>query len=120
MLAGGTDFMRGDPDHDGGITGLMKIAHASEAFGIDLEIHVAGPERRQAMAAMRNSNFYELGLLHPVHPGMKPPIYQDGYVDNLTAIDENGNVTVPDGPGLGVPLDWDYINAHTMDHATYS
>jgi len=27
---------------------------------------------------------------------------------------------VPDGPGLGVPLDWDYINAHTTDHAIYS
>jgi L-alanine-DL-glutamate epimerase-like enolase superfamily enzyme len=120
LVAGGTDFVRGDPDHDGGITGLMKIAHAAEGFGMDLEIHVAGPERRQAMAAMRNSNFYELGLLHPVHPGMKPPVYLNGYADNLTAIDENGNVTVPDLPGLGVPLDWDYINAHTTDHATFS
>jgi len=120
VLSGGTDFVRGDPDYDGGITGVMKLAHATEGLGLDLEVHVAGPDRRQTMAAMRNSNFYEMGLLHPVHPGMKPPVYQNGYVDNLTAIDKNGKVTVPDGPGLGVPLDWDYINAHTTDHAIYS
>ncbi|MDA1257495.1 MAG: mandelate racemase [Chloroflexi bacterium] len=120
VLSGGTDFVRGDPDYDGGITGLMKLAHATEGLGLDLEVHVAGPDRRQTMAAMRNSNFYEMGLLHPKHPGMKPPVYQGGYVDNLTAIDENGKVSVPDGPGLGVPLDWDYINAHTTDHAVYS
>jgi len=120
VLSGGTDFVRGDPDYDGGITGLMKLAHATEGLGLDLEVHVAGPDRRQTMAAMRNSNFYEMGLLHPKHPGMKPPIYQGGYIDNLTAIDKNGNVSVPDGPGLGVPLDWGYIEAHTTDHAIYS
>ncbi|MDP7160865.1 MAG: enolase C-terminal domain-like protein, partial [Dehalococcoidia bacterium] len=47
VLSGGTDFVRGDPDYDGGITGLMKIAHATEGLGLDLEVHVAGPDRRQ-------------------------------------------------------------------------
>ena len=120
VLSGGTDFVRGDPDYDGGITGVMKLAHATEGLGLDLEIHVAGPDRRQIMAAMRNSNFYEMGLLHPRHGGMKPPVYLGEYADGLNAIDKNGRVSVPDGPGLGVPLDWDYINAHTTDHAQYS
>ena len=57
VLSGGTDFVRGDPDYDGGITGLMKLAHATEGLGLDLEVHVDGPDRRQTMAAMRNSNF---------------------------------------------------------------
>ncbi|MBT4516066.1 MAG: mandelate racemase, partial [Chloroflexi bacterium] len=119
VLADGTDFVRGDPDYDGGITGLMKLAHAVEGLGLDLEVHVAGPDRRQTMGAMRNSNFYEMGLVHPKHPSMRPPVYADGYVDDLYAIDKNGMVSVPDGPGLGVPLDWDYIDAHTTDHAVY-
>ena len=43
----------------------MKIAHASEGFGLDVELHVTGPDRRHLMASMRNSNYYEMGLLHP-------------------------------------------------------
>jgi L-alanine-DL-glutamate epimerase-like enolase superfamily enzyme len=34
----------------------------------------------------------------------------------LDAVDDDGTVPVPDGPGLGVTYDWDYIE----DHATGS
>ena len=37
--------------------------------------------------------------------------------DDLDAIDEHGNVYAPEGPGIGVPLDWDWIKAHQVDHA---
>jgi len=30
----------------------------------------------------------------------------------LDAIDESGCVYAPEGPGLGVELDWDYIKKH--------
>src|SRR5262249_31089966 len=36
-----TDFLRGDVIVKGGITGLMKIAHLAEAFGMNCEIHDA-------------------------------------------------------------------------------
>ena len=36
-------------------------------------------------------------------------IYADDYQDSLDAIDKEGNVTVPDGPGLGVKYNWDFI-----------
>ena len=32
-----------------------------------------------------------------------------GYSDELTAVDTNGHVAVPTGPGLGVTFDWDWI-----------
>ena len=54
IVAEGTDFVRGDPDYDGGVTGVMKIAHAAEGFGLDVELHPAGPVRRHLIAAMRN------------------------------------------------------------------
>jgi L-alanine-DL-glutamate epimerase-like enolase superfamily enzyme len=55
ILAEGTDFVRGDPDIDGGITGVMKIAHAAEGLGLDVELHApAGPERRHLMAAIQS------------------------------------------------------------------
>ena len=108
-LAGGTDFLRADPDFDGGITGVMKIAHAGEGLGLDVEIHASNPARRHAMAAIRNSNYYELALVHPDVGPYNPPVYMDGYADTLDSIDEDGCVAVPEGPGLGVEYDWDFI-----------
>ena len=70
------------------------------------------------MAAIRNTNYYEMGLLHPKMAATSPPIYLD-YHDRLDSIDERGHVPVPQGPGLGVTLDWPYIKAHTVGVTTY-
>ena len=111
-----TDFARADPEYDGGITGVMKIAHAAEGFGMDLELHIAGPAQRHCMAAVRNSNFYEMGLVHPKLDNIVSlPIYQDGYDDELTSIDQNGCVRVPQGPGLGVGYDWTAAERFRVD-----
>ena len=29
-------------------------------------------------------------------------------------MDDDGNVLLPDGPGLGYELNWDYINEHRV------
>lgn len=115
LIAGGTDFLRADPEYDMGITGAMKIAHLAEAFGIDCEIHASGPAHRACMSAMRNSNFYEVALVGPDTPNAVPPVYADGYSDQLDCVGDDGCVPVPDGPGLGVTYDWDYIAAHRTD-----
>ncbi|NUB93099.1 mandelate racemase [Haloterrigena sp. SYSU A121-1] len=104
-----TDFVRTDPEYDAGITGAMKVVHMAEAFGLDVEFHAPGPAHRHCIAATRNTNYYELALVHPDCDNTTPPIYEGGYSDQLEAIDENGRVEVPDGPGLGVDYDWDYI-----------
>jgi L-alanine-DL-glutamate epimerase-like enolase superfamily enzyme len=121
IVAEGTDFVRGDPDTDGGITGVMKLAHAAEGFGLDIELHCpTGPERRHLMAAIHNMNYYEMGLVHPKAPIiMKPPVIKGDYHDGLDAIDKNGCVQVPQGPGLSVEYDWDYITKHSTDVAVY-
>ncbi len=109
LLAGGTDFLRADPEYDMGITGVMKIAHFAEALGMDVELHATGPAHRHCMAAMRNSNFYEVALVGPKTPNVVPPVYLCGYSDQLDCIDREGYVQVPEGPGLGVIYDWDFI-----------
>jgi len=120
IVADGTDFVRGDPDYDGGVTGVMKIAHAAEGFGLDVELHLPSPVRRHLMAAIRNSNYYEMALVHPLAPNhLFIPAYKDGYRDSLDAIDENGCVEVPHGPGLGVEYDWDYITEHSTGVTVY-
>jgi L-alanine-DL-glutamate epimerase-like enolase superfamily enzyme len=113
IVADATDFVRVDPTYDMGITGAMKIAHAAEGFGLDAEIHAPGPAHRHVMASIRNTNYYELGLVHPKVPSRPSRVYLD-YSDALDAVDEHGCVPVPDGPGLGVTIDWDWVEAHRV------
>ena len=112
VLAGGCDMIHADPEYDMGITGAMKIAHFAEALGIDVQIHACGPAHRACIAALRNTHFYEVALVGPGMANTVPPIYGDGYSDQLDAIDDDGCVPVPDGPGLGVTYDWDFISRH--------
>jgi L-alanine-DL-glutamate epimerase-like enolase superfamily enzyme len=113
IVAEATDYVRCGAHEDGGVTGAMKIAHASEGFGLDVELHGPGPVHRHIMSSIRNTNFFELGLVHPNLKTTRPPIYLD-YNDNLDCVDSDGNVYAPDGPGIGVELDWDWINAHKV------
>ncbi len=121
IVADGTDFVRADADYDGGITGVIKLAHAAEGFGLDCEIHAPGPAHRHCMAAIRNTNYYELGLVHPKSGSNRKGrgIYGDGYSDLLDAVDERGHVPVPGGPGLGVAIDWEWVKAHEAGVVVY-
>ena len=92
-----------------GITGCLKIHHLAEALGVDVEIHTCGPAHRHLMAATRNTNYYEVGLVGPDCPNAVPPVYMCGYSDQLNCIDSDGCVDVPSGPGLGVSYDWGFI-----------
>ncbi len=116
IINDGTDFVRTGTYEDGGITGAMKVAHAAEGFGLDVEFHGGGLAHRHCIAAIRNTNYYELGLIGPnVSNFVSAPIYPLEYRDELESIDKNGHVTVPQGPGLGVELDWDFIKHQTIE-----
>ena len=112
IVAEATDFVRADPEYDLGITGTMKIAHLAESFGLDVEIHASGPAHRHCMAAIRNTNFYEVALVGPKCRNAMPPVYTCGYNDELTGVGSDGCFALPDGPGLGVVYDWDFIKSN--------
>ncbi len=120
VAAGATDFVRADPEYDGGITGAMKRARVAEGFGLDVEFHAPGPAQRHCIAATRNTNYYEMALVHPEIPTPEPPVYAGDYDDQLETVDEEGYVEIPDGPGLGVEYDWNFIESHRSGtHYTY-
>lgn len=110
-----TDYVRANPTLDMGITGVMKIAHLAESFGLDCEMHGAGPAHRHCMSALRNTNFYELALCAPKIGNPKPPIYTCGYSDEPEDVGKDGCFPVPTGPGLGVSYDWDFIGRNELD-----
>ena len=118
--SGAADYVRASARADGGITGVMKIAALAEAHGLDVELHGGGLANRHCMAAIRNTNYHELGGVHPRLRRTKAPIYADRqWLDELEEVDRNGHVAVPDGPGLGVPLDWSFVNAHKTGETVY-
>ena len=109
ILAGGCDLIHADPEYDLGITGALKIAHFCEALGLDVQLHACGPAHRAVIAALRNTHFYEMALMGPGMPNLIPPVYTCGYSDQPQDLGADGCVPVPDGPGLGVTYDWDFI-----------
>jgi hypothetical protein len=73
------------------------------------------------MAAIRNTNYYEMGLLHPKAPASHAEhLFEEDYRDTLDAIDSNGHVPIPQGPGLGVPINWDWVNKNKTGFVEYS
>ena len=115
LIAGGTDLVRADPDFDMGITGTMKIAHLAEAMGLDVELHAPGPAQRACLSAIRNSNWYETSMVGPSRGSFTGPVYACDYCDDLDAVGADGCFPVPEGPGLGVAYDWDFITANTHE-----
>jgi L-alanine-DL-glutamate epimerase-like enolase superfamily enzyme len=116
-----TDFLRADPEYDAGITGTMKIARMAEGFGLDVELHAPGPAQRHCMAAIRNTNYYEIALVHPDCGNFlsRTPAHAGDYSDELDAVDDDGTVPVPDDPGLGVEYDWAYVEANATGRRVY-
>jgi len=108
---GAADILRTGLEH-GGVTSIVKTAHLCEAFGLRLELHGGGAGTLQALGAMAiPGEFYERGLLHPEldydaeQPWLRTPV---------DAIDADGNVRIPTGPGLGEDIDWEYVREHLV------
>ncbi len=120
LIAGGCDMIHADPEYDLGITGAMKIAHLCEALGLDVQMHACGPAHRAVIAAIRNTHFYEMALIGPGMPNCVPPVYTCGYSDQPEDLGSDGCVPVPDGPGLGVQYDWDFIEGNRTDLFVFS
>lgn len=110
------DILHIDPESHGGITGTMKIAHAAESHGLDVQLHGPGPARRHCVAAIRNTLYYEIAMVHPdCRNPVRNPAFGGDYTDAKDSLANDGTVPVPTGPGLGVEFDWEYVEANATD-----
>jgi hypothetical protein len=71
------------------------------------------------MAAIRNSNLYELSLLAPGRRNPIPQVFACDYRDELEAVGADGCFPVPTGPGLGVTYDWDRVRQATLSRRAW-
>ena len=112
IVRGASDILRGGVLDVGGITPLMKIVHLAESFGMAMEVHGGGAGNLQVLGAMGiPGEFYERGLLHPFIDYDEPEPWLRSSVDPM---DAEGYVQIPQGPGLGQDIDFDYIRGHTI------
>ncbi|MEX0762598.1 MAG: mandelate racemase family protein [Dehalococcoidia bacterium] len=111
-IAGGVcDIVRTGVMDVGGIGPSMKIAHLAESFNMDCEVHSPGAGNLAVLGAMPNGRWYERGLLHPFIDYDKPPAYLNSIIDPM---DEDGYIPVPDRPGLGDDINFDWINGNLV------
>ena len=98
----------------GGITGAKKMASICEAFGVKCEIHMSGFANLQILGATSEDvcEYYERGLLAPGIDGDTPLPYLEEICDPL---DAEGYVRVPQEPGMGYRINWDYIEENRIE-----
>jgi L-alanine-DL-glutamate epimerase-like enolase superfamily enzyme len=98
----------------GGITGVKKMVSICEAYGLRCEIHMSGFGNLQILGATSEDTceYYERGLLAPGVEYDVPPPYLRQICDPM---DEQGFVRVPQGPGMGYEIEWDYIKDNQLE-----
>ena len=109
IRAGACDITRTGVMDVGGIGPSLKIIHLAESFGMDCEVHGGGPGNLTLCAVQRNGRWYERGMLHPFLDYDEVPEYLHARAD---AMDNEGFVHMPQLPGLGDDIDFDYIDAN--------
>ena len=98
----------------GGITGVKKMVSVCEAYGVRCEIHMAGFGNLQILGATSEDTceYYERGLEAPGMDYDSPPPYLHALCDPM---DDDGYVHVPQEPGMGYDINWDYIEDHRIE-----
>jgi L-alanine-DL-glutamate epimerase-like enolase superfamily enzyme len=113
IVRGACDVCRAGVWDVGGITPFMKIVHLCESFGMRLEVHGGGPGNLHVLCAMPiPGEFYERGLLHPFLDYEQP---EPWFYERTDPMDDQGYVHISDRPGLGWPIDGDYIRSHRVE-----
>jgi L-alanine-DL-glutamate epimerase-like enolase superfamily enzyme len=104
--------VRVDATVAGGITPGRKIMALAEAHGLDTELQCWGYTLTQAanlhlMLAHRNCTYFEQPVPYPA--------FEHGVRDAIRT-DSGGLVHAPQGPGLGIRVDWEAVEAATILH----
>ncbi|SDK02320.1 galactonate dehydratase [Sediminibacillus albus] len=112
MLAEGyVDIIQPDLSHAGGITECKKIASMAEAYDVALAPHcplgpIALAACLQVDASSHNAFIQEQSL--GIHYNKENDIL-DYIKDRSVFAYEEGYVAIPDGPGLGIEVDEEYV-----------
>ena len=109
---GCVDVIQPDLSRCGGVSVATKVAAMAEQAGIDLVphswlTHLLTGYSLQLIATLPRARFVEFNVSQsPLTAG----ITRTGF-----ALDEDGMVSIPDTPGIGVEVDLDFIAKHRVN-----
>lgn len=111
LQIGGVDIIQPDPSHAGGITETRKIAAMAEAYDVALALHcplgpIALAANLQLDAVCHNAFIQEQSL--GIHYNAANDLLDYVSDRNVFAYDD-GFVMIPNGPGLGITVNQDYV-----------
>jgi galactonate dehydratase len=108
---GHVDIIQPDPSHSGGITETKKIAAMAECHDVALALHcplgpIALATCLQLDAVCQNAVIQEqsLGIHYNKTNDLLDYLVNPGVFDYV-----DGYVTIPDGPGLGIEINEEYV-----------
>jgi len=112
LEAGAFDIIQPDVTKVGGISEQRRIVEAADRHGIKYVGHgwntaLGLAADLQMAAAFSNTDYVEY---------IGGSRYVDGILDTPFGLDEDGYLTIPNAPGLGVDLDSDRVAALSVDH----
>jgi L-alanine-DL-glutamate epimerase-like enolase superfamily enzyme len=118
IKADALDAVRADVSWKGGITGSLKVCHLAEAHGINCELHTTtmGPmdiANLHVACAVRNSEYFELFVPEDTFQLPMKQSLRD-------FMDTDGRIHVPEGPGLGIDIDWDLVDRTCVSHRRFT
>lgn len=94
----------------GGLTPALRTSHLAESFNVTCEVHGSSVPNLHLLGATPGGDYYEWGLLHPDLD------YAERIGDWLDRPEpEDGVIELPDRPGLGYDIDWEYIGSNRID-----
>lgn len=112
ILRGASDMSRIDVLR-GGITGVKKAVAVCEAYGVRCEIHMSGFGNLQILGSTSEDTceYYERGL---EGPGVEYDISQPYWEEVCDPMDSDGYVRVPQEPGMGYKIKWNFIEENRI------
>lgn len=118
ILQGGhVDIIQPDPSHAGGITETRKIAALAECYDVALALHcplgpIALATCLQLDAVCYNATIQEQSL--GIHYNKQNDLL-DYLADPRIFAYQDGYVAIPDGPGLGIEINEDYVKERAQE-----
>ena len=111
LQMGGVDIIQPDPSHAGGITETRKIAAMAEAYDVALALHcplgpIALAANLQLDAVCHNAFIQEQSL--GIHYNGANDLL-DYITDRSVFAYQDGFVSIPQGPGLGITVNEEYV-----------
>ncbi|MGO1727919.1 galactonate dehydratase [Glutamicibacter sp. BW80] len=111
LASGAVDIIQPDPSHCGGITEARKIASMAEAYDVAVALHcplgpIALAANLQIDAGAYNAFIQEQSL--GIHYNESNDLLD--YVNDPSVFAyEDGMVAIPEGPGLGIDVNEEYV-----------